>query len=162
VHRVSEVILTCFLVFNGAHVMLQGYLAASGDGGSAVPAEAAARFVMLPAAVVLPLLPGHRSRKVTEPARSVGCGRPEQSLLLGEGAAAWLRAECSTSAPAAVSRVSDDSDGSGSGGVRFFRTGDLGHVDAGGGLLMLGGRRDLQVKVRGVHVQLSTAECWTA
>jgi non-ribosomal peptide synthetase component F len=71
---------------------------------------------------------------------------------MGDGAAAWLHRGGSAQCAPTGSRMPDGSNGgNGDGSVRFFRTGDLGRVDAGSGLLVLGGRLDLQVKIRGVH-----------
>lgn len=145
-------------------VMPAGYLVAAGAGRRPVPAAAAARFVSLPIAAVAPLLLTTGSRALSKhPERSCNgssstSASEESSLLLGQGAAAWLQRGCIDQCSSPSSRLPGGSAGSSDGGcVHFFRTGDLGRVDAGSGLLVLGGRRDLQVKIRGVHTMVGKA-----
>lgn len=152
--------------------MLSGYLGAAGVEGSSVPAAAAARFVSLPLAAVTPLPPTSGSGAACKPPDEIGSspshqsGSRQSSLLLGDGAAAWLQGGRSAHCASPGSHMPDGGDGNSGGGsdggsngdsVLFFRTGDLGRVDAGSGLLVLGGRRDLQIKIRGVHIKTSRA-----
>ncbi len=138
------------------------------------PAAAAARFATVPAAALLQHLAvcgasGGRSDEAAAaasrdgPASSgsidheqpgaagvaaaaaAGVSAAQPALLWGAGAAAWL------------AHITQGSTADGSCCVRFFRTGDLGYVDAGSRMLHLAGRCDLQVKVRGVpcHASMS-------
>lgn len=137
--------------------MLSGYLGATEAGSSPIPAAAAARLVSLPLAAVAPLLPTSGNGASSEHPNETGdapcnaSGSRKSSLLMGDGAAAWLQGGGSAQYASTGSRMPGGGDGGDGGSVRFFRTGDLGRVDAGSGLLVLGGRCDLQIKIRGVR-----------
>ena len=132
-------------------------------------ARTEARFVDLPAAELLPLLSDASSSGAAvqhsggSTGAAGGCGgggADARQLLLGAGAADWLRVQLQSpncgcgELPGSFGGNAVDpgiaaQGSSGSGSVRFFRTGDMGQLDKRSGLLCLVGRLDLQVKIRG-------------